>query len=541
MFGPWKGLMQWPGEATAQHCEDGWNLAFEGNDIISRPGRVPYSSGNASVGAISGMWRGASVDPAILCGGATITNGLDEAALWLWDPRTDDYLPVELPEDAKVTSPVSVWNFVPWENTVIGCNGEGPIIYLKDGKAEILGATRGVLANEAGKAYLPSPPEARHLSVYRNKLFVGGFRSDPRTVYHSEYGNAYNLIPSDGTAPMGGANLWPAYNVFQVGDPGEVEMGMGVVADRLAIFTDRSVWVFDIDSLQIAEKNHGCMAPRSICNVAGVLVYLSNDGIRTFNGQSSTLISHPIQPTLDRWLNKGNLSKAIGVHVPSKHQYRLYVPLNGSLRNRMCIVWDYVANVWSLWGGTPYWMEPQAGVQEMEVSSAITLSVGDDEYLVTGDYGGMLWCEDHGDTDAGNPLVWYAASKRIGWEDQSIKTFRDLRIQARGTGVPVKYAVMKDGDEMQQTVGLSSGLFKPHADTFSIKSEDTLLWSDAVDGASPAIPGYMPLRVALNANARTMQLVLWHDGHLADGSTAGGTLALRGLDIETRPQDGGRR
>jgi hypothetical protein len=54
-YGPWQGVQMHAGLTTPGHLENGFNLDVGSNEISTRPGRLPYTSGNQSIGAILGL------------------------------------------------------------------------------------------------------------------------------------------------------------------------------------------------------------------------------------------------------------------------------------------------------------------------------------------------------------------------------------------------------------------------------------------------------------------------------------------------------
>jgi hypothetical protein len=462
-----------------------------------------------------------------------------EAKLHRWDPSTDVMTEVPLTGDAKLASSASYWNFIPWNQTCIAANGDGPLLYWDGVRAVEVQACQGT-DRVAGKAYLSAVPRPHLMKVYRDKLYVVE-RQYPRTVQFNE--NASSLWQNDGTDPAAGAHYWPSSNNFDVGDPGDGVTGWEVLSDRLVIFTRKSIWLYDGESLFEAERGHGCVAPYSVRPAANGIAYLASDGVRLFNGSRSEVVSGPVSPVLDV-AARGNLGGAVGVHLPSKKQYRIYLPQTGTKRNRICLVWKYGEGIWNPpWGSTPHWQgigDVSTGLTsptDMEVASAIVLPVGADaEILLTGDYSGMVWAEDHGHTDAGMPVKHAGVFKRMGWEGQNVKTFRDILLLCRDTGVGFNYALLADGEEFTNTLGvqIASDTSAPiDASMVTPASEGKPVWDgEPLPGPlSRAVPTWVSVRCPASRKARVGQFVVWGQGQFS----------MRGFDMVAREDDGGRR
>jgi hypothetical protein len=442
---------------------------------------------------------------------------------------------------------------VAWGDALVGASGRSPVVY-DDGAIKPLKAVPGIDAATTG--YLSSLPDAQALAVYRGRLYL----AHGKTVIFSELNNALNIIPYDGSAPQRGANVWPASNNFDAS--GEIA-GFAVFGDRLVIATDVGLDVWDGHSRQSVPGAPGCVAGHTIAETRKGLAYLALDGVYLFNGASARHISGGVSETLER-VSKNAVHGAVGVAYPAARQYRLYVPVNGSARNTLCLAWNYEDDRWFPLGGTPPWLDADERYREMEVAAACVANVGaDGEVLLTADYDGNVWVEDRGFTDGGYTISWVLAFKRLGLgEDEGMRTWRNVRISAKATGAPIKLAMLPDGDDLEMSILAGTETGMPVAGAVATLTEGQATWMMDAPGPEP-LPDEMSLDLegAVERDAsggssptsvwrsfpvpharvtRTIQPVLYCDGVDSTGARRGTKAAVRGIEVDYRIRTGRR-
>jgi hypothetical protein len=447
-----------------------------------------------------------------------------------------------------------LWHWVEWGRDLLGANGGAPVVLKENGPLEPLKAVPG--QDSATTGYLSSLPNAQALAVYRGRLYL----AYGKTVIFSELNNALNIIPYDGSAPQRGANVWPRGNDFDVS--GEI-VGFAVFGDRLVIATDVGLDVWDGHSRQSVPGAPGCVAGHTIAETRKGLAYLALDGVYLFNGASARHISGGVSETLER-VSKNAVHGAVGVAYPAARQYRLYVPVNGSARNTLCLAWNYEDDRWFPLGGTPPWLDADERYREMEVAAACVANVGaDGEVLLTADYDGNVWVEDRGFTDGGYTVSWVLAFKRLGLgEDEGMRTWRNVRISAKATGAPIKLAMLPDGDDLETSVLAGTETGMPVAGAVATLTEGQATWMMDAPGPEP-LPDEMSLDLAgaVERDAsggssptsvwrsfpvsharvtRTIQPVLYCDGVDSAGARRGTKAAVRGIEVDYRIRTGRR-
>lgn len=542
--GPWRGQDDSGTRTSALEFERCFNVDLDGEEIVTRNGRSAFALfGPARATAI--VERNGAYFIAARENGAPVFYEFTHAGAWAQKA---------LPSAAASADSYSITH---WEDALILTGGYGPPLVYDDGKVSVLAATDGKDAGISA-TYLKALPAARYAAKYHGRLFLVLGNG---TVIFSEPSNSLNIIPTDGSAPQYGANVWSERSNFDArASSSDEAMGAAVYGDMLVLPTRDALFAYDELQLRKIPGAPGCIAPRSIAETPKGLVYLSADGVRIFTGGSSERISAQIEETL-RGVVQFASAEAVGVHYPSKHEYRLYVPLVGSTRNSLCLVWKYDENRWLVHGGTPYWMESSASFLEMEVSAACVVNAGNvDEALVSMDYGGRLWAEDTGITDGGKPIYSAAVFKRLGHgEDGDVRVWRNVMLEARATGAPLKVAMLPDGEGFFSGAGSEEYLRAAvPAVTTLLPNHSTWMNNDAnvlavglpvqLVNAIPRAEGsdLGPVSMWMNWTfpharvARTMQPVVYCDGVDSSGVARGGRIALRGIEVQFRPRSGRR-
>lgn len=469
-----------------------------------------------------------------------------------YDDTSDEYVPIRIPAGAKQTGADAYYSFVAVSGYLLFTNGVAPIMrfHTDSGKdtCEILEAAAG--QDSTSRSYLASVPRGKYLAYFQGRLYVAGSPASPYTIQFSEVDGADNIIPSDGSAPVGGPNVWPANNDFDISSS-QSDLVTGMVESfdrRIIILSKQSVHVYDGNELFRAESRVGCIAPRSIVSVGQDIHFLSALGIFTFNGSSASHTSYAVQPTLDKVLHKGAIENAVGVNVPGKRQYRLSIPIPLHYQNRLCLVWNYQRKTWAKWAGMPTWYsEPQRAAlgQEMNIAAAAVAEIGtEDELLVTGDYSGNLWAEDRGIRDDGKFPFTFAAFRVVGDDDESMKTWRDWRGGCVQDGVTYRAALMLDGAQFSGRAGADLSPLTADATKMTIADP---VWGGATWPVQVFSGGpnrrTSEIKFSIGRNGRQAQPVLYVNGIDDMGITAGpsdGRFACRGLDVEFRAKVGRR-
>ena len=162
----------------------------------------------------------------------------------------------------------------------------------------------------------PSDPE--FVAIFKNHVFFAGMSTNPQEVVFSA---PYD--ETDYTAANGAGSIRVDSTVKK----------LKVFRDRLFIFCEDSIFFVAGSSvadfqLQPVTRNIGCVDGFSVQEIAGDIVYLAPDGLRTIAGTEKIgdvelgTVSKAIQPRLDN-INTDRISSVV---IRNKTQYRLFFP-----------------------------------------------------------------------------------------------------------------------------------------------------------------------------------------------------------------------
>jgi len=201
---------------------------------------------------------------------------------------------------------------------------------------------------------------------------------------------------------------WPAVNFLDV-DPGDGDRIMGAVANfnRVLVMKRRKTYVLAWSVQPVTEifvptlisSDIGCIAPRSVAQVASGSVWLSDRGLALYDGRSvqalpecsvmNDLFVDPMNPNYLRRDANGRALGAAGVFYPKREQYLLLLPTVRTQRGAsMILVWDTeLRNITLL-----------EFCQEF-LSIELARDSDGNERVYLGDTNGFVWIWDVGDTD----------------------------------------------------------------------------------------------------------------------------------------------
>lgn len=261
-----------------------------------------------------------------------------------------------------------------------------------------------------------------------------------------------------------GYRVWPKES-FAVLPTDERVTGGIPLHENFIVTTERSVFAM----VKVGTDNNnfttyapvrvadvGCLSQSSMVNIPGRAIWLANEGIFMFDGTPNfKMISDPINEVMSRV----NLSKAqytVGVHWDFYNMYALAVPLDGSDKNNALLLYDYERNAWWVWDDV----------------SARSLYVLNNE-LHFMDYYGNVFKFSGVKHDNGSAIDAYATTHRMGKEDRTSKTARDVRVTAYGQEVTV---ALLAGDREQAASAISFGSTDDAA--FDSAVFDSATWPD---------------------------------------------------------------
>ena len=162
----------------------------------------------------------------------------------------------------------------------------------------------------------PSDPE--FVAIFKNHVFFGGMSTNPQEVVFSAPFDETDYTAANGAGSVRVDSAVKKLKVFR---------------DRLFIFCEDEIFFLAGSSiadfqLQPVTRNIGCVDGFSVQEIAGDIVYLAPDGLRTIAGTEKIgdvelgTVSKAIQPRLDN-IDTDRISSVV---IRNKTQYRLFFP-----------------------------------------------------------------------------------------------------------------------------------------------------------------------------------------------------------------------
>lgn len=201
-----------------------------------------------------------------------------------------------------------------WTLLVNGQSTEYPCSYLNSGNN--LWITNGIdyvkTWNGVTVSTLTFVPKGKYIVSNKNVIFISGCISQDNLVYFSDL----YYEPTNSSA-------WAGSNSLNInGNDGDNITGLSIYNDKLVIFKKKYIYVLygtTIDDFDLKQKSNvvGCIDSRTIKVYKNLLLFLSLEGLYSFDGATLNLISEKVYNDLKNTnyfegaLNKWNLSNSL--------------------------------------------------------------------------------------------------------------------------------------------------------------------------------------------------------------------------------------
>ena len=192
-----------------------------------------------------------------------------------------------------------------------------------------------------------APSGIKLLASHTQRLFAVR-TAEPDTIYVSD------LLSAEGTS------AWSSVDSFRVGGDGEPIIAIQPwTGFRLVVFKLNSTYVIETNPtasisnwiVEAISREVGCIAPRSVVQVASNIYWLASDGVRTLartlQGNENE-ISDPLSKVIDstiQEINSNYMQKAAGAYYSNR--YFLSIPISTSSTNNATIVYNTIHKSWS--------------------------------------------------------------------------------------------------------------------------------------------------------------------------------------------------
>ncbi len=205
-----------------------------------------------------------------------------------------------------------------------------------------------------GFCYMPAPPWA----VYHQRRLWMPFnyeQSSPGSTTFTSRGIKDQLIVSDILDSDTYDQVYNQYR-FNAGTADYIVALLPFADDKLIVFNRNSIHIVisqaDItqSSVQLLTNEVGCLARKSVIQVANNILFLSDNGIYGANFQdlynlrgNGIPLSDSIQATINR-INKSYAQNAVAAYFDNR--YYIAVPLDGSSTNNTVLVYNFLNQGW---------------------------------------------------------------------------------------------------------------------------------------------------------------------------------------------------
>ena len=311
--------------------------------------------------------------------------------------------------------------------------------------------------------YAPSAPSL--VAAFNNHLFLAGDPSEPHNLYFS--------------APIDETN-WA--------DGGVVNVGFEVVQlktfrNEMYIFGRNNIKRLVGDNranfdLQTVTSNLGCVAPDSVAEFNGEILFLAPDGIRPVTGTDRigdielATLSKPIQSIFEDYTANEDLATMTTVVLKKKSQFRLFftdqdsLGIIGAIRR-------------SGQGGAGFEFSQLVGVS---VNCADSGYIGEDEFVIHGDSVGYVFRQEVGNDFDGRDIFSLFQTPFIYMDDPAVrKSFYDVDTYMRSEG-EVSVVMAVEYDYSDPSVELSTDYFLSTEGAAAYYDKATFDSTDIYDG-----------------------------------------------------------
>ncbi len=280
---------------------------------------------------------------------------------------------------------------------------------------------------------------AKYVEVFQSYTFLANVTVGGTAFKSRVYWSALDEI-----------GTWDAADFNDVSrDDGQTITAIKALADRLVIFKERSIWLAfytgDPDvpfTFQKSASDVGCIAPFSVQEAGGGLVFLASDGLYFFDGNNSDKITDRISATLQGY-NALQFAQACSMYQHEKNRYWLALPSGSESTSNRVISWDTFNNALSIYTG----MAPSA--------MTTIFNSGIQERPYWGDYSGFVYRGDVGKNDSplnvSTAITAYAYTRWQDFDDLcDQKSMPNVYIYTRNENATLTFAYSYDFEETDQ-------------------------------------------------------------------------------------------
>lgn len=182
----------------------------------------------------------------------------------------------------------------------------------------------------------------KYIDVNQNVMFMSGFSNAPSDMWFSDIG-----------APE---SIQPDYQFEVRTNDGDRIMGHKAYNNTVLVFKEESfhkVIGSTPEDFQLVELSteFGALSNDAIIEYNEKLLFLDRKGIVQYDGAGWRVISDQIDDIFRRMNLNAAKEFAVGIHHNYRNQVWFGIPVDGSTKNNLTVVFDYLINAWTFFDG----------------------------------------------------------------------------------------------------------------------------------------------------------------------------------------------
>ena len=274
--------------------------------------------------------------------------------------------------------------------------GNGNVIMFVDGVNHLLiydGSDWTEVPNTTPNLQLLSAPST--ITIFEDHVFVSGDLSKEGVIAHSAPRN-----PEDWDVANGAGQLTPGFEV----------MNLKPFRDNLYVLGRRQIKRVQADVTagfltKDVTNNVGTQFKDSLVEIGGDLMFLAPDGFRPIAGTSKIgdveieTVSKPIRSIASELINRFDTDDLVAVVIPQKNQVRFFFSGSDTIPES---AFGIIGGLVTLDSQARWEWATTTGIR---ASCATSGYVQGKEYVLHGDYDGVVYRQEVGNTFDGEPIV----------------------------------------------------------------------------------------------------------------------------------------
>ena len=236
-----------------------------------------------------------------------------------------------------------------------------------------------------------APDSPQFASSFANHLWLAGDTDEPFNVYFSSPNSDTDFDPGNGAGVINigftVTQLKAFRNQLYVFGQNQIKR---IVGDNYSNFSVESV-----------TNDLGCVAPDTVVEFGGDIIFLGPDGVRPISGTSRIgdveleTVSREIQKTFENYTTNEDVTKLKALVIRRKSQFRLFFEANTSLSLLAAIRKSSSAQ-------STFEYSQLVGIEATSVASGY---VGQFEFVLHGDNTGKVFKQEEGNSFGGNDIL----------------------------------------------------------------------------------------------------------------------------------------